>query len=332
MSPANTSSLGRDAGLECLQDSLLDSLQKVETLLHEDANAFPLIGSVSKYILDSGGKRIRPMLVLLIARYFGELTRQHLSLAAAVESLHTASLLHDDVLDDATVRRGRASVNRRWGNITSVLMGDYFHTKTLRLLVKLEQPEVLNIISKATTCLIEGEIMQFDSKNNWAAGEPQYLDIIRKKTGVLFQAAAQAAAVVAEASIDIETSLKKFGMHFGLGYQLVDDLLDYTGLPGQLGKTTGNDLAEGKVTLPLIYALSQNKIDRSRLAEAVNTQDEEELAHAVKAVRDSGGLEYTRNMIKREREKARDCLNELVSNDSRSKLAELSDFALMRSI
>lgn len=333
MSAANSNSLeDLPVVLKPSEDIIANDLKAVERLLLSQDGAPDTVTEVSNYVLGSGGKRIRPMLVLLVAKYCGYEGRQHIDLAGAIEALHTASLLHDDVLDASHLRRGKLVVNRQWDDATSILMGDYFHTKTFQLLVGIGHNKILKIVSKATGDLIKGEIMQLEASNTFSLSEDDYKSIINHKTATLFEAATHSAAILAGAKSETEIALKAFGLHFGLSYQLIDDFLDYAGSADQTGKGVGNDLAEGKITLPLIYALNQNRLDQNRLCEAIKCKDNVELNKVVELVKVSGGLKYTQKLATLESEKAQACLASLAKNKYQAKLLELTRFALQRHI
>ena len=219
-----------------------------------------LVEEIGQYIVESGGKRLRPMMVLLSSQALGYKGKQNVELAAIIEFLHTATLLHDDVVDRSGLRRGRVTANEKWGNAPSVLVGDFLYSRAFQLMVELASMDIMAVLSGATNTIAEGEVMQLTNIGNMALSEADYREVIRCKTALLFEAATHTGALLAyeaDASQDpgnIEI-LRKFGLHFGLAYQLVDDWLDYAGTTKAMGKNVGDDLAEGKLTLPLIQAL-----------------------------------------------------------------------------
>ena len=223
----------------------------VEQLYSEVA----LVESIGHYIVDAGGKRMRPVLTLLAARSCGIESQKHIPMAAVIELIHTATLLHDDVVDMSTLRRGRPTVNAEWNNPSSVLVGDFIYSRAFQILVQIGNMRIMEIIADTTNKIAEGEVLQLIAKNNPEFSEVSYMQVIESKTAILFQAAAQCGALLGNVEPDIEAALTEFGVRIGTAFQLVDDVLDYAGDAADLGKNIGDDLAEGKPTLPLIYAI-----------------------------------------------------------------------------
>ncbi len=215
----------------------------------------PLVENIGHYIVDAGGKRLRPLLVLLAAKTCKIDNQQHVALASVIEFIHTATLLHDDVVDMSSLRRGRPTVNEQWNNPSSVLVGDFIYSRAFQILVTLGDMKIMKIIADTTNRIAEGEVLQLISKSNPNPTEQNYMQVIQNKTAILFQAAGQCGAILSNASDEEELALTRFGMHMGTAFQLIDDVLDYAGDRESLGKNIGDDLAEGKPTLPLIYAL-----------------------------------------------------------------------------
>lgn len=320
-----------------------DALSGFYEIVREDINAVRclvlqqidssvgLIEQIGQYALNSSGKRMRPLLVLLTARCCGYQGDQHIKLAAAIECLHTATLLHDDVIDESILRRGQITTNKRWGRSASVLLGDYLYSKAFHLLVEIDETRIMRIIAEATNVIVEGEIMQLANLGNTGINEQDYREIIRRKTAMLFQASTHSAAALAEVDADVESRLKDFGLHFGLIYQLVDDALDYSGSTGELGKNIGDDLSEGKLTLPLIYVLTQGTAEQKRIVElALKCQDRTYLSDVIKAAEVSGGLKYTQDAAALECQHAQHCLTGLEDNVYRDTLEKVARYALER--
>lgn len=255
-----------------------------------------LVESIGHYIVEAGGKRMRPVLTLLAAKACDIDSNQHIPMAAVIEFIHTATLLHDDVVDMSTLRRGRPTVNAEWNNPSSVLVGDFIYSRAFQILVKIGDMRIMEIIADTTNRIAEGEVLQLITKNNPNASEESYMQVIESKTAILFQAAAQCGALLGNAAPEIENSLKKFGMHIGTAFQLVDDVLDYAGETEDLGKNIGDDLAEGKPTLPLIYAMNQDNGSHKKLIQDALKSEvlpTETLEDVIDIVRSSGGLAYT---------------------------------------
>lgn len=290
-----------------------------------------LVEDIGHYIVDSGGKRLRPLLVLLGARACGYEGHDHVRLAAVIEFLHTATLLHDDVVDRSDRRRGRATANATWGNAPSVLVGDFLYSRAFQLMVELENMDVMAILSDATNTIAEGEVMQLANVGNLTLTEADYLEVIRCKTALLFQAAAHTAGVLASEDPDEITALKRFGLHFGLAYQLVDDYLDYAGDPGVMGKNAGDDLAEGKLTLPLIHALANApEADAGLLREALASRSADRLADVLDVVRRCGALDYVQQVARSQAARALRSLEPLPDSAYREALETLANYSTAR--
>ena len=290
-----------------------------------------LVEEIGQYIVGSGGKRLRPLMVLLTARCCGYDQTDHVKLAAIIEFLHTATLLHDDVVDRSVLRRGRATANATWGNAPSVLVGDFLYSRAFQLMVELGQIKIMGILSDATNTIAEGEVMQLANVGNCQISESAYMEVIRCKTALLFQASAHTAAVLATQEAGTRQLLKKFGMHFGLAYQLVDDWLDYAGESESMGKNVGDDLAEGKLTLPLIHALATgSQADIRTLQEGISARSVDALPEVLRIVEQTGALEYTQDAARAQIEKALCCLNGLPDNEYRDALDTLAQFAAAR--
>jgi octaprenyl-diphosphate synthase len=255
-----------------------------------------LVAEISNYIVTSGGKRLRPLLVLLGARALGYEGERHIKLATVIEFLHTATLLHDDVVDRSDLRRGRRTANALWGNAPSVLVGDFLYSRAFQLMTELDAPPIINILANATNVIAEGEVAQLAHIGDIDLSETSYFKVIRAKTAMLFEAAAHTAGVLAATDAGQIEALRQYGEAFGLAYQLVDDWLDYAGDPAAMGKNTGDDLAEGKLTLPLIRALQcASDGDTARLKAAIGARSSDGLTDVVALVQRSGALDYTKS-------------------------------------
>lgn len=318
--------------LDPIKSLVKDDFQAVNALildaLHSKAS---IINDLGHYIIQSGGKRLRPLVVLLVARACGYLGHHHINLAAVIEFIHTATLLHDDVVDDAVLRRGRKTANTVWGNEAAVLVGDFLYSKAFQMLMAVENLRVMNVLANATNIMAEGEALQLLERHNPETTEGGYLNIIRSKTAKLFEASAQIGAILGNANSMLELALTQFGMHLGTAFQLIDDVLDYEASPTDTGKKLGNDLAEGKVTLPLIYLLQNgNKKDTRLIQEAIRENGEQHLPLIQKMIQQSGALDYTRNFAKVESERAEKTLEKLSPSPYRDAAYALTEFAINR--
>ena len=305
-----------------------------------------LVEEIGHYIVESGGKRLRPMLVLLSAQALGFKGNGHINLAAIIEFLHTATLLHDDVVDSSALRRGRATVNDRWGNAPSVLVGDFLYSRAFQLMVELANLDVMAVLARATNTIAEGEVMQLANIGNCAMTESDYRGVIRCKTALLFEAAAHTGALLAAeqtkgatestltnlaAGPEQVVALERYGLHFGMAYQLIDDWLDYAGSTELMGKNVGDDLAEGKLTLPLIQALKTgSEQDQETIRAAINARSCDNIESIRRIVHDSGSLEYTRRAAVVEVEQALAQLHNLPDSPYREALRSLAEYSLAR--
>ena len=291
----------------------------------------PQVEEISGYLIEAGGKRLRPLLVLLAANACNYKASKHINLAAIIEFLHTAMLLHDDVVDESDLRRGRKTVNAAWGNPASVLVGDFLHSRAFEMMVEIGNMRVMEILSRATNTIAEGEVQQLGNIRNPDTTEANYLQVIARKTAMLFEAASHSGAVLANASEAEEKALQGYGLHLGLAFQLIDDILDYEGTTADLGKNVGDDFAEGKVTLPLIIAM-RNGDDGQRafIRDAILSGDISEMAQLLSIVKATGGLQYTSDMARAEVDKAINCLASLPSSKYTQAMQNLAEFAVAR--
>jgi len=282
-----------------------------------------LINQVAHYIISAGGKRIRPMLVLLFAKALGFTGPERFELAATVEFIHTATLLHDDVVDESALRRGRQTANALFGNAASVLVGDFVYSRAFQMMVAVNRMRVLEVLSDATNVIAEGEVLQLMNMHDPDLAVEDYLRVIRYKTAKLFEASARLGAVLAEAPHDVEEACADYGRSLGTAFQLVDDLLDYEGLTPQLGKNVGDDLREGKPTLPLLVAMERGTAgERDLIRHAIEHGEIERLGEIVEIVRHTGAIEATRDAARAEADKARQSLRVLPASSCREALLE----------
>lgn len=297
---------------------------------HLDSNV-PLVEKIGEHIIDSGGKRLRPLLALLSARACNYQGDQHITLAAVIEFIHTATLLHDDVVDTSDLRRGKPTANNKWGNSSSVLVGDFLYSRAFQLLVAIGNLPVMNTLSNATNIIAEGEVLQLLNAKNPDTSEEEYLHVILGKTAMLFEAACKTGAQLANASDAEIEGLRLFGRHLGIAFQMVDDLMDYTGDQVTMGKNIGDDLAEGKPTLPLIHAMATGSDDeRLLIRKAIRKGDTAQLPQILTIIARCGSLDYTRNMAKKETEKAISALSILTPTEFSQSLASICQTALDR--
>jgi octaprenyl-diphosphate synthase len=315
-----------------LESVLRDDMQAVDRVLRESLSSdVALIRQVAEYIIRGGGKRLRPALLLLAAQACGYRGKHHYTLAAVIEMIHTATLLHDDVVDESSLRRGHATANAMFGNAASVLVGDFLYSRAFQLMVKVESMPVLRILSDATNVIAEGEVLQLMNAGNPDLDERSYLDVIRRKTAKLFEAAAQLGAVLAGADATTEQALARYGMHLGTAFQLIDDVLDYSGELSAIGKNLGDDLAEGKPTLPLIRALSVGLPEDIALIRAALSGDGSRDFEAVfAALTRTDALVYARACAVADSNEASACLAGLPDSPAKRTLLELSTFAVTR--
>lgn len=283
-----------------------------------------LINQIAQYIVSAGGKRIRPKLVLLFANALGHTGISRYELAATVEFIHTATLLHDDVVDESSLRRGRETANARFGNAASVLVGDFLYSRAFQMMVSVKSLRVLEVLADATNVIAEGEVLQLMNMHNPDVAVDEYLRVIRFKTAKLFEASARLGAVLAHATPTVEDACADYGRSIGTAFQLVDDLLDYEGATSELGKNVGDDLREGKPTLPLLVAMARGTLQERELIRQVIEQGEvERLAEIVDIVRRTGAIEATRQAAREQAQNAQKCLDHLPGSMHRQALLEL---------
>ena len=300
----------------------------IRNRLHSDV---VLVRQVAEYIIGAGGKRMRPALVLLAAGAMGYTGRHHHDLAAVVEFIHTATLLHDDVVDESSLRRGRDTANAMFGNAASVLVGDFLYSRAFQMMVEVNDMRVMRVLSDATNVIAEGEVLQLMNCHDADVNEERYLQVIRYKTAKLFEAAAQLGAILGGATPEVEQALAEYGMHLGTAFQLVDDVLDYSGQEADTGKHLGDDLAEGKPTLPLIYVMQKGAPEQAAcVRRAIEEGGRDEFTAVLEAIRTTGALDHARRQAELEAERARAAIQCLRDTNYREALLQLSLFAVER--
>jgi octaprenyl-diphosphate synthase len=290
-----------------------------------------LVNQVSEYIINSGGKRLRPALVVLSAKAFGYSGHHHHNLAAVVEFIHTATLLHDDVVDESAMRRGRATASSLFGNAASVLVGDFLYSRAFQMMVEVDDMRVMRTLADATNTIAEGEVLQLLNCHDAGVGAANYLRVIHCKTAKLFEAAMRLGAILSGSGETLEQAAATYGMHLGTAFQLVDDVLDYSGEEQETGKNLGDDLAEGKPTLPLIYAIQHGNPSQSALVRtAIEQGNLARFADVLEVIKQTGALEYTRQQAQHEADAARTALSVLPDTNYKQSLLQLADFAASR--
>ena len=290
-----------------------------------------LVSQVSEYIINSGGKRLRPALVVMSAKAFGYTGEHHHNLAAVVEFIHTATLLHDDVVDESKLRRGRATASALFGNAASVLVGDFLYSRAFQMMVEVNDMRVMQTLADATNIIAEGEVLQLLNCHDADVDAANYLHVIHCKTAKLFEAAMRLGAILGGVDKATEQAAAKYGMHLGTAFQLVDDVLDYSGDEQETGKNLGDDLSEGKPTLPLIYAMQHGDADQVALVrQAIEQDDVACFADVLQVIKQTGALEYTRQQAQRESDAACAALAALPDTNYKQSLLQLADFAATR--
>lgn len=323
---ANSSSTA--AALSLIADDMRAMDAVIARRLQSDV---PLVAQVSQYIIAAGGKRLRPALVLLMSGALGYGGNQRLNLAAVVEFIHTATLLHDDVVDDSTLRRGRSTANEVFGNPASVLVGDFLYSRAFQMMVEAGDMRIMQTLAEATNVIAEGEVLQLMNMHDAALTEEGYLRVIRSKTAKLFEASARLAALLAKAIPAVEQHCADYGQALGTAFQVIDDVLDYDGDVAEMGKNLGDDLREGKVTLPLIIAMQRGTdAERTTIRQAIETGNTGQMAQIVAIVQQTGALQATRDAAASEAQRALDALQTLAQNPYSEALEQLASQLLSR--
>jgi octaprenyl-diphosphate synthase len=318
--------------LPAIQALAAPDMAAVDALIRRRlASDVVLVNQVAEHIIAAGGKRLRPMLLLLAARALGHGGADAHQLAAVVEFIHTATLLHDDVVDESDLRRGRKTANALFGNAASVLVGDFLYSRSFQLMVELERMPVMKILADTTNAIAEGEVLQLLHVRNPDTDEPAYLKVIERKTAVLFAAATRLGALLAGADAALQQRLHDYGLALGYAFQIADDVLDYSADEAMLGKHLGDDLAEGKATLPLIHAIRHTDAEtRARLRTIVEHGDSDAMPEVLAAIEATGGLEYSRRRAEDYAEAAERALEGLDDNDAVAALRGLARYAVRR--
>ena len=289
------------------------------------SSGVPLVGKVAQHIISSGGKRLRPVLLLLMAGALGYKGSDHFKLAAVVEFIHTATLLHDDVVDDSGMRRGKATANALFGNPASVLVGDFLYSRAFQMMVECGEMRILDIVADATNVIAEGEVMQLMNMHDASLDQQGYLKVIRSKTAKLFEASTRLPAILVKSPPDVEAACAAYGQALGTAFQVIDDVLDYDGDAAMIGKNLGDDLREGKSTLPLIFAMQRGTPDQCQLIQkAIEQGDIAALADIADIVRATGAMQATRQAAAEEAQLALQALDALPSSDYKTALADIA--------
>ena len=319
--------------LEQLYNLIGPDMTAVDAVIRERLHSeVVLVRQVAEYIIQSGGKRLRPALVLLSAGALGYRGTHHHELAAVVEFIHTATLLHDDVVDESDLRRGRQTANAMFGNAASVLVGDFLYSRAFQMMVEIDDMRIMRVLSDATNVIAEGEVLQLMNCHDADLDEARYLQVIRFKTAKLFEAAAQLGAIIGGGSPSIERNMADYGMHLGTAFQLIDDVLDYSGAEAETGKHLGDDLAEGKPTLPLIYVMQNGTVEQVEcVRHAIENGGRDDFPNVLAAIRETGALDHAKRQATVEAELASAALEALPASQYKDSLLELCSFAVARS-
>src|ERR1043166_666242 len=309
-----------------------DDMRRLDTLISERLQSdVALVRKVAEYLVAAGGKRLRPALLLLACGALGYRGEARFIAAAVIEFIHTATLLHDDVVDESELRRGAPTANAAFGNAAAVLVGDFLYSRSFQMMVELDDMRVMQVLADATNVIAAGEVMQLMGSHDPQVDEARYLEVIRRKTAKLFEAAARIGAVLARSAPEMEERLARYGAHVGTAFQLIDDVLDYSGDEAAIGKSLGDDLAEGKPTLPLISAMRCGSAEQAALVRnAISAGGREDSGAVLEGVRASGALDYSREVARREAATAQRALVPLPDSEYKESLLELASFSVTR--
>lgn len=318
--------------LDTIQSCIAADIQSVNAVIQQSLHSeVALVNQVAHYIINSGGKRLRPILVLLSGGLFGDVKPEHHQLAAVVEFIHTATLLHDDVVDESSKRRGQNTANAIFGNAASVLVGDFVYSRAFQMMVAVENMRVMEVLSNATNVIAEGEVLQLLNVHNADVSDEAYLQVIHYKTAKLFEAATRLGAIISNATPADEEALSLYGMHIGTAFQLIDDVLDLSGNALEIGKNLGDDLSEGKPTLPLLYAMRHGtSSEASTIKHAIENGGLDDLASVLSAVERTGALEHVRKIASKEVKLAREAIAHIADSPYKQAMLTLADFAVSR--
>jgi len=318
--------------IEAIYELIADDMKQVNaTILERLQSEIVLINQVGTHIINSGGKRLRPVIHLLCARAIGYQGSQHIEIAAIIEFIHTATLLHDDVVDASELRRGQETANSLWGNEASVLVGDFLYSRAFQMMVEVGDMKIMSILANATNTIAEGEVQQLLNVHDPDTTEQRYLDVIHNKTAKLFESASELATLFNPESNSSQLAMAKYGMHLGTAFQLIDDVLDYSASSEEMGKNIGDDLAEGKPTLPLIYAIQHgNKEQAAVVRKAIEENGLDYIDAVTEAINATGAIQYTADCAKNESKLAVDALNDIEDSEYKMALIALAEFAVNR--
>ncbi len=317
---------------EDIQQLIQDDVTKTDEVLVEHLSSdVALINQMSSYIVNAGGKRLRPLLLLLCARATDYQGTHHHLMAAVIELIHTATLLHDDIVDESELRRGKDTANEVWGNAASVLVGDFLYSRAFEMMIKPESMRIMTILSKATNEIAQGEVLQLLNCQNAALTEAEYYQVIERKTAVLFQAATQIGGILSEVDNTQEKALKDYGLYLGNAFQIIDDVLDYQSDASTMGKEVGDDLSEGKTTLPMIYALENTSgVDKQLLEDAINNADNSKIQQVIAILQSVKAFEYTREQAQKSADLAKQSLSIIKDSEYKDALIALCNLSLQR--
>ncbi len=318
--------------LETLRSLIYEDMRHVDALIEKSLQSdVVLINQVGHHIVNSGGKRLRPALLILVARHFSYSGSQHINLAAIIEFIHTATLLHDDVVDASLLRRGQETANQRWGNEASVLVGDFLYSRAFQMMVDTNSMRVMDVLSEATNTIAEGEVQQLLNSHDPEITEINYIDVIQSKTAKLFEAAGRLGTILCERKPEDEQAMAKYGMHLGTAFQLTDDVLDYSATSSELGKNIGNDLANGKSTLPLLYAMwNSEKKEASIIREAIINGGLGKIDIIQQIIHKTGAIEYTAELAQKEADLAIESLDRFSGTEALDAMVNLARFSVER--
>lgn len=315
-----------------IRELIADDMRAVDQRIHQQLRSeVALINQLGAYIINSGGKRLRPVIVLLAARACGYTKDQYIDVATIIEFIHTATLLHDDVVDASDMRRGQETANVIWGNESSVLVGDFLYSRSFQMMVDVGSMRVMEILANTTNTIAEGEVMQLLNCHDPDTTEERYMEVIRSKTAKLFEAAAQLGAVLAGRPRQDELALARYGMHLGTAFQLIDDALDYSESSAKIGKNIGDDLAEGKPTLPLIYAMRRGAAeDMLIIRSAIEQGGRENIDRVIKTIESTEAIAYTSHLARQEADRAIKALSGIAGSPYKDALIGLAEFSVNR--
>jgi octaprenyl-diphosphate synthase len=318
--------------IQSIYSLIQDDLNAVDQLIQQRLQSdVALINQLGFYIINSGGKRLRPAIAILSARACGYEGDKHINLATIIEFIHTATLLHDDVVDNSDMRRGQETANNLWGNEASVLVGDFLYTRSFEMMVEMNSMRLMQILSHTTNVIAEGEVLQLLNCHDADTTEARYLEVIHHKTAKLFEAAGQLGAVICNAPAEIEDAMARYAMHLGSAFQLVDDLLDYSQSSETIGKNIGDDLAEGKPTLPLIFAMQKgNEQQASVIRQAIENGERDRIDDIITIINETGAIDYTAHAAAQEVAQAKAALDILPGSDYKEALIGLAEFSISR--